>query len=49
MKFTEYCRKVRLSRRSFQSLKQMAWKIAPMQTASSTRVQMSQIRNSRVG
>ena len=38
-----------LSRRSFQSLKTIAWKMAAMQTASSTRVQMSQIRNSRVG
>src|SRR5579885_1812692 len=42
-------RKVRLSRRSFQTLATMAWKMAPMATASSTRVQTSQMRNSSVG
>src|ERR1043166_5286324 len=44
-----YRRKERLSRRSFQSLAMIAWKIAPIATASSTRVQTSQTRNSSVG
>ena len=38
-----------LSRRSFQILATIAWRIAAMQTASSTRVQTSQTRNSSVG
>src|SRR5919199_4908276 len=38
-----------LSRRSFQSLATTAWRIAAQQTASSTRVQTSQTRNSSVG
>src|SRR4051812_22970184 len=38
-----------LSRRSFQSLAMIPWKIAAMHTASSTRVQTSQTRNSSVG
>src|SRR5919201_263623 len=38
-----------LSRRSFHSLATTAWKIAATQTASSTRVQTSQTRNSSVG
>src|SRR5260370_42604377 len=42
-------RKVRLSRRSFHSLAMIAWKMAAMHTASSTRVQTSQTRNSSVG
>src|SRR5260370_33167918 len=42
-------RKVRLSRRNFQSLAIMAWKMGAIHTASSTRVQTSQMRNSSVG
>src|SRR5437764_14995856 len=38
-----------LSRRSFQTLYTIAWKIAAMQIASSTRVHTSQMRNSSVG
>ena len=38
-----------LSRRSFHSLAMIAWKMAAMQIASSTRVQTSQMRNSSVG
>src|SRR5215210_2478974 len=38
-----------LSRRSFHSFATIAWKMAAMQTASSTRVQTSQLRNSSVG
>src|SRR3954466_5229513 len=38
-----------LSRRNFHSFAISAWKIAAMHTASSTRVQTSQARNSRVG
>src|SRR5215207_6073277 len=38
-----------LSRRSFHNLKMRAWHRAAMQTASSTRVQTSHIRNSSVG
>ena len=40
---------MRLSRRSFHSLATIAWKIAAMQTTSSTRVHMSHTRNSMVG
>src|SRR3712207_9389854 len=42
-------RYVMLSRRSFQSFATTAWRIAAQQTASSTRVQTSQTRNSSVG
>src|SRR2546423_15574308 len=38
-----------LSRRIFHSLAMIAWKMAAMHTASSTRVQTSQMRNSSVG
>src|SRR2546430_17113620 len=38
-----------LSRRNLQSFAMMAWKIAAIQIASSTRVQTSQMRHSSVG
>src|ERR1043166_7332088 len=49
MNATGYWRNEKLSLRSFQSLAMIAWKIAPTHTASSTRVQTSQTRNSSVG
>src|SRR5947209_6540498 len=42
-------RNVMLSRRSFQSLAMSAWNKAATHTATSTRVQTSQMRNSSVG